>query len=85
MPSKKRGLAQLEGEKKKIAKTPGSSFFSGNEQLKIMILYIPILLLFLRIEEAFLKIQINKKQGRKMCMMEIKIRDSLTDKPRETS
>jgi hypothetical protein len=24
-------------------------FFSGNEQLKIMILYIPILLLFLRI------------------------------------
>jgi hypothetical protein len=27
MPSKKRRLAQLEGEKKKIAKTPGSSFF----------------------------------------------------------
>jgi hypothetical protein len=49
MPSKKRGLAQLEGEKKKIAKTPSSSFFFGNEQLKIMILYIPILLLFLRI------------------------------------
>jgi hypothetical protein len=34
MPSKKRRLAQLEGEKKKIAKTctPISSFFSGNEQ-----------------------------------------------------
>jgi hypothetical protein len=40
MPSKKRRLAQLEGEKKKIVKTPSSSFFSGNEQLKIMILYI---------------------------------------------
>ena len=49
MPFKKKKLSQLEGEKKKIAKTPSSSFFSGNEQLKIMILYIPILLLFLRI------------------------------------
>jgi hypothetical protein len=50
MPSKKRRLAQLEGEKKKIAKTPMQDhFFSGNEELKIMILYIPILLLFLRI------------------------------------
>ena len=39
MPSKKKRLAQIEGEKKKIAKTPSSSFFSGNEQLKIMILY----------------------------------------------
>jgi hypothetical protein len=28
MPSKKRRLAQLEGEKKKTAKTPSSSFFS---------------------------------------------------------
>jgi hypothetical protein len=33
MPSKKKRLAQIEGEKKKIAKTPSSSFFSGNEQL----------------------------------------------------
>jgi hypothetical protein len=29
---------------------------------------------------VFLKIQINKKQGRKMCMTEIENRDSLTDK-----
>ena len=40
MPSKKRRLAQLEGEKKKITKTPSLSLFSGNEQLKIMILYL---------------------------------------------
>ena len=82
---RREGWLRLKVKRRKLPKHPSSSFFSGNEQLKIMILYIPILLLFLHIKVAFLKIYINKKQRRKMCMTEIKNRDSLTDKPRETS
>ena len=64
MPSKKRRLVQLEGEKKKTAKTPSSSFFSGNEQLKIMILYIPILLLLFMHLSGISK-NTNKQKTRK--------------------
>jgi hypothetical protein len=35
MPFKKKKLSQLEGEKKKIAKTPSSSFFLAMNNLKL--------------------------------------------------
>ena len=46
---RREGWINFKVKRRKLPKHQVHLFFSGNEQLKIMILYIPILLLFLRI------------------------------------